>query len=772
MFPKNQNPKDSAVFSRRRVSALSEHFLPLSSRGGAVAHFTRISSWSAEVGAFLSRFYGEARSFGAAVDGRIPNPDGRNLAYFGEMMGAEFSADAAFIEGALSRWLPRAGDSARRDLARSLASSLSALASSGKPPAAVRNAYVKFMCWLYYRFPRVAEGLGGERLPKVLLCGEISAHELMFVSALVSAGCDAVLVLPRGEESYRPLDPSSAVSDLFGDSGGGFPEGFSASSLGESFARGSEISRAAGGEPSFSACTNAWAAGGGFSDVRKAQAVRGASVAGGGKFFFNCFCRIDGADDRAGYESSLVAFRREMAGSRSVVVAERGIQRPTPDEIAAVRRGRTDTPLHLACDLCASLPRIPDAEADRIARREFALSVLSMAEEGGLSGGRLVSRAVSLAAISGRYFPALFGGLRLGSGELPIFVCFGAEASGAEAAFVSLLARLPCDVVVLNPTLSGNPFDDARMFVVSGAEAVQLDRFPEDGGIARAGTAAYQAERDLDEILYTGTGMFREMQHSKAEAVRLMTTFEEIRILWDEEARFRPNFSVDGGVVKVPSIFAKISGVKDGDVGAYWREVGRLCASDRAFVVRGAPLVKAGEFNPMKAFATEFYRDGVLRRERILSHRSFPYGLLRKEIQELILDKLALLLERRLVRGIGENGAEYVAVATVLNLPKEIVRLLQGFDFTARNPKLVYINAGESEISFEDAVIAQFLGLSGFDVVFFVPTGYRSVERHFPDGAVPERVIGEFECGLSVPDEFPRGERRSFLSRLLGGAKR
>ena len=91
-------------------------------------------------------------------------------------------------------------------------------------------------------------------------------------------------------------------------------------------------------------------------------------------------------------------------------------------------------------------------------------------------------------------------------------------------------------------------------------------------------------------------------------------------------------------------------------------------------------------------------------------------------MQEHILDKLQLLLDQRTIRGTYENGTEYTILATVLNLSKNMVRILQRFDFTKRNPKLVYIHTSDTLIPLEDSILAAFLNLIGFDIVFFIPT--------------------------------------------------
>lgn len=121
-------------------------------------------------------------------------------------------------------------------------------------------------------------------------------------------------------------------------------------------------------------------------------------------------------------------------------------------------------------------------------------------------------------------------------------------------------------------------------------------------------------------------------------------------------------------------------------------------------------------------------------------------------MQDFILDKLQILLDQKLVKGIGQNGTEYTAVATVLNLPKNIVRMIQKFDFTKKNPKLIYINTTETIISLEDSILTVFLNLIGFDVVFFVPTGYQSIEKHFNKILMEEHQIGEYMYDLQVPD--------------------
>ena len=48
-------------------------------------------------------------------------------------------------------------------------------------------------------------------------------------------------------------------------------------------------------------------------------------------------------------------------------------------------------------------------------------------------------------------------------------------------------------------------------------------------------------------------------------------------------------------------------------------------------------------------------------------------------------------------------------------------------------------------ISLQDSILVTFLNLAGFDILFFVPTGYQSVENYFAEKLMEEHQIGESE---------------------------
>ena len=90
-----------------------------------------------------------------------------------------------------------------------------------------------------------------------------------------------------------------------------------------------------GSEGGFTNCTNAWIEGGGLSDILKESAARGDREG----FFYNCYLRINGVEDKLTYANELYQFYLELKNrKRQIVVVNGSIPNPTTDEIMKIRR--------------------------------------------------------------------------------------------------------------------------------------------------------------------------------------------------------------------------------------------------------------------------------------------------------------------------------------------------------------------------------------------------------------------------------------------------
>ena len=218
--------------------------------------------------------------------------------------------------------------------------------------------------------------------------------------------------------------------------------------------------------------------------------------------------------------------------------------------------------------------------------------------------------------------------------------------------------------------------------------------------------------------------------------------YEEIDNLWQEDIKYRPYFSTGDEAVSVPVIFSKISGVEDGNVKKYWKHIQSLINKD-TFLVSNTHIISYVIINNMKKYAVDFYENGVLQRDKILSSSKYKYKMLKTETQELILEKLELLINQNIILPSGDDYI-YNIIASVLSMPKEIVQMIQNFDFTKRNPKILYVNTEERTISYDDSILLAFLNLIGFDILLYIPTGYISAEKYYNGAVMEEHHIGEF----------------------------
>ena len=736
------------MFTHNKIKNLNDFFVERDSRPDKGVYFYRINGYTEEIGQFIQRYYEAARLSGVIIEGRIPNPDEKNLAYYEEIMGLDFRMSPDFIAQSLRKWLPRMNDYQRGTVARSLFDTLSALRKTGKNDNMLKNAYIKFMCWLYYKFERIVNMLGESKIPKILYEGDISNYELLLVSVLSNAGCDVVLLQYEGDAKYRILDADNRQSDnLELPNMRAFPQDFNLKWIRAKIQEALNNERIYGVKPQILNCTNAWIEGKGFADFKKSTSVRGDDP----RLFYNCFYRINGVEDKITYANELYQLQLELSNSqRRVVIVDECIPKPSMEEIGAVRRRNYVRQDEMLMDLSANIQYTANIELQRVMVKAFLDVLLMESKEPDMNLNKLTNKAVYMLCWLKRYQKKLFANWKMP--EVGCFIHMGPCKDENEALFLRILARMPVDVLILNPNLNAACcVKDTLLYELQFTEALPIKRYPQQSADLQMGTAAYHAERELDGLMYQDTGIYRNYQYDKAVSVTLQTMYEEIQILWKEELKFRPNFSTENGVVTLPVIFAKVSGVKDGMVPKYWSAVKGLMTED-SFLVKNVPYIDPAAVNPMKAHAVEFLKNGRIQRRRIKEHPSYPYSFLREEIQEHIFDKLQLLIESKLIKGTFENGTEYTIVATILNMPKDIVRLIQKFDFTKKNPKLIYVNTGEKMISLEDTILTAFLNLAGFDVIFFVPTGYQNVERFFNKRLMEEHQIGEYVYDLQVPN--------------------
>ena len=606
------------------------------------------------------------------------------------------------------------------------------------------------------------ERLGNDDVPKIIFWGNVNFSELSTLKILSNAGADIILVQPGGDSKYMTIDPKSEYSIDLGMGSESFPAGFDLQWLLKQHEEDKSKRLLYSNKANAKANTNTWLSGDLFEDLKNTR--RGENTS----FFYNMFARINGCDNRNTYVNNLYLLYQDLKkANRSIKVINNKITNPSVDEISKIKRGNYANENQLIMDLKKNINLKSNTFID-VARDAFVDTMIETGKLMNMDLNKMMNKGIYILCWFQRYIPDLLGNTDIHS-PAPILIYFGNVETDTESLFLNMVAKLPIDVIIFNPEKKGDKLTGERLYEVHFEETLKVNEFPTDGNNLSMGTMAYNAERDLDTMMYSDTGMYRDMQFSKANIIKLSTTYEEINIYWKQEARFRPNFSTVDDIVNIPVMFAKISGVANSDTDTYFKNIKDLL-TDTTLIYKNENIYDRN--CTVAAGVPSFFKNGRLDREGIKHSQIYKYDYLRAETQDYILDKLSELLRRKTIAGTGQNGTEYKIITIVLDLPKEILRFIQSFDFTKCPPKLIIVNTTETVISLEDSIIVAFLNLIGFDIVFFIPTGYDNVNKYFNNQIMEEHIIGNYLYDIAIPDfnrlRSVKEKKKSFFSRLFG----
>jgi len=746
----------------QKIKGLDDFFKRQSERKPKGVYFYRVNSYDETILEFIRKYYDLAKREGAIIDKNIENPTADNIAYFNEIIGEKYVHGPGFMAEALKKWLPRIKDYQRASIADGIYDTLEVLRRQGKNIDILKNNFIRIMCWLYYNFYNIMERLGNDEVPKIIFWGNVNFSELSTLKILSNAGADIILVQPGGDSKYMTIDPKSEYSIDLGMGSESFPAGFDLQWLLKQHEEDKSKRLLYSNKANAKANTNAWLSGDLFEDLKNTR--RGENTG----FFYNMFVRINGCDNRNTYINNLYLLYQDLKkANRSVKVINNKITNPSVDEISKIKRGNYANENQLIMDLKKNINLKSNTFID-VARDAFVDTMIETGKLMNMDLNKIMNKGIYILCWFQRYIPDLMGNTDIHSPS-PILIYFGNVETDTESLFLNMVAKLPIDVIVFNPEKKEDSLKGEKLYEVHFEETLKVNEFPTDGNNLSMGTMAYNAERDLDTMMYSDTGMYRDMQFSKANIIKLSTTYEEISIYWKQETRFRPNFSTVDDIANIPIMFAKVSGVANSDTNTYFQNIKDLI-TDTTLIYKNENIY--GRNCIVAAGVPSFYKNGRLDREGIKHSQIYKYDYLRAETQDYILDKLSELLRRKTIVGTGQNGTEYKIITIVLDLPKEILRFIQSFDFTKCPPKLIIVNTTESVISLEDSIIVAFLNLIGFDIVFFIPTGYDNVNKYFNNQIMEEHIIGNYLYDIAIPDfnrlRSVKEKKKSFFSRFFG----
>ena len=697
----------------------------------------------------LIESYAAAKKNGLFFEGRIPMASTTEISTAAGYAAADLS-DERSVKSGLQSWL----SSQRLQYSAEVITPLltEAIKTCG---ANGKNTYFVLLCWLMKYLSIKPASL--------LYIGSGKLRELFFMLILSSCGVKVTYVSYGNDPDFEKFSHKDKVQTIDGAMSGVVQIDFAHIDLSKA-AQLCEMRASAQQVEGIVQRLNTTAAGI-FEDLmvdRRTRVVKNGGVyTEDGVIPVYCASLI-GYDDEAVYNNMLLNFKEGFAKSKKqLIFIEKPLDNPNADEIKQLGSVNRSSVTTMIDELALKIKLNGDPVRTALAQTELRKLLNSL-----YTGNPTVVFNYGSKFISWLYRCTQARKYAVQYEDIPLILYYG-DISQSELYFLHYMSRVGFDIIYITPNkllldITVDKNLDNRMQIFQLPQTKDSGSYPTKAIKMKVNTVAYSAERELDTMLYSGdAGIFRDFQFLNSQTVTLRTTLEEIGILWKQEARFRQGFATSGNLVTVPNVFAKISGVKDGNVNAYWEEIRDRLTPETILRVKGDKPEQQG--TPDLSAYRSFYRNGQIDTERLKTSSLNKYSYLPDRIQDMLLYKLQETVDSKFLKLSGDD-LMCAVMHFGMNLDKEFMKLLQSFDFTKQLPKLIWIDAVEQTFTLEECIQLVLCNLIGFDILIYTPTGYKNLETFVSSDAFEEHTLNDFQYNLEVPKfKIPSETRNSGL---------
>ena len=267
-------------------------------------------------------------------------------------------------------------------------------------------------------------------------------------------------------------------------------------------------------------------------------------------------------------------------------------------------------------------------------------------------------------------------------------------------------------------------------------------------------SVGYKAKKELEKIIYEDSGIYRFKQYKKANSLQLLTAYDEIKIFWDQEIKYRLGFSVENDMVNMPVIFAKVNGMQAKkrfiDRYRYWKEVKEFM-TENAIIYKNSISIRTGFFEKFKIALQGFLNKGKLNLEKFRFSKFFKYYSLPNYLREHILDKVKYIIDNDILKNNISKNIDLDILAIASKLPYSVIKKLNEFDFTKRNPKVIFITTKNRLLTASEVIYLVLLYYIGFDVLIFAPNGISNIEYLHNKNIIQVHELGEYDGNTKIP---------------------
>ena len=463
------------------------------------------------------------------------------------------------------------------------------------------------------------------------------------------------------------------------------------------------------------------------------------------------FVLLCGFDEEDAYRNMLFNIRKNITNSpKPLIFIDNELEKPTYDEGAEFYNINRNNKSSMLMSFIERLNVATSKDRTILAKQKFLTLMSNKKDKSNkeLNNNALFGMCVNVCV----WFKQCVELVDFSKCDVPVFFFYG-EPKEPEFTLMELLSSIGFDILIACPNKL--VCNDIIKLDINGimqkfeySNTGTIKDFPTQLVRAKVATTAYNASRDLDNILYNDGCMFRDRHYNFCQTATLQTTFEEIDLLWTAESKYRPGFSSDEHTVTVPNIFAKLEGVPYGDTSKYIKEIQNKLTPHSVYY-RFIPFFKPNY--GINDF-TGFFNGNRLDLAKIKLNKNInKYSHMPDNVQDLIFQKMQEVINSGYLK-IKQPDVMHLTIKVGTMLPNNILQLIQNFDFTKDIPKIVIIHSTKTSFSAYECIFLLLLNFIGFDILIYTPTGYKNIENYIDNRAFEQYNIGEFNYNLVAPN--------------------
>ncbi|MDO5561050.1 MAG: YceG family protein [Oscillospiraceae bacterium] len=732
---------------------------------GSVSAFTRYIGYT-DAGAFekkLIDLYAKTKQNGVFIDRTIPNPSNPEISKISSVIDINAQLNAITITEQIRKIksarlmdLSKIGHGPSDVKAAEVIDQVLAdIKNTSASANAVKNFYLKFICW-FIRYSTY-------KLTNLLYIGDISKSEIYWLYILSRMGCTVSYVNYTSDDSYTAVDSTSRYSSLikgtifapldieFGKIN--MAAYTQAAKINETISRPSDVMlkflQTASETLSKDLLTT--------MEERKCKLMCTDSTI---PVYFLAYL---GFQEEVQYKNMLYILKEDIPKKNKPLIFLDELKKPTYEEAADYYSiQKTNDATMIGC-FAAKISISDRFDRTLLAQKAFVKALSSF------KSNNLYNTAVQLSV----WIRKFSSSIDYYNKDIPAIMYYG-TLTQTEMVFLSIMSQTGFDIFYFSPDKSAlniiNSVETTGLQLIECSGSAVSMPFPERITKAQMATDAYNAERSLDNILYNDTTMFRNRQFASCVNQTLKTTYEEMGLMWHQEAMFRTGFDKRDDYVVVPNIFAKINGIAKGDTSAYAKEISMKLSPYSVYYNRipfYKPILSNDDYRP-------FYSGLKIDVEKLKHSRFNKYDYLSDDLQYLIFNKMQEIVDSGFIN-VPPTDIVPLVIKTGLNIPAPLLNLLQSFDFTKNIPKIVIVSSAKQTFAVFECILLLFFNMVGFDIIVYTPTGYKNLDAFIKPEAFQTFVMSDFNYTynpprLSIPKEIPR-EKSSLFGRLFKGKK-